>query len=248
MRRLAVLFASTLATIGMVACSSGSDESEPAAEADICAAASEQAANPDAVRVVVVVDRTESARTDVAVPSSLTDILTAAQDKGVEAKTGALLQTLGVSGESVFPTISPPHNLDLRPGDTSTNADNLRAKLLADCLTTFIDSEVTEPKGEGTDLIGALLAAQQQKPEQILVISSGMNSTPLANLTAPPTDPTSAASSVKAEAPDFGTWSLPVTWFNLGEPEPPLSAADRDRVIAFWKALLGDHLNIDTRE
>ncbi|MCF6389378.1 hypothetical protein L2K20_20590 [Mycobacterium sp. MBM] len=248
MRRIAALLAATAATASMTGCSTSEDRPDSQAEDSICTASSQQTPSEKAVRAVVVVDRTASARTDVAIPTTLKNILATIQDEGVESKSGSQMQTLGVSGESVYPTISTEYSLDLRPGDTSTNADNLRAKLLTDCLTTFVESDATRAKGEGTDLVGALLAADQQRPEQILVISSGLNDTPLADLTTPPTDPGPAVSAVRQEAPEFGTWQTPVTWFNLGEPEPPLSAADRDRVIAFWSALLGNHLKIDTRE
>ncbi|MGA5541362.1 hypothetical protein ACPCIR_05870 [Mycobacterium sp. NPDC051198] len=214
----------------------------------ICTAAKQTAPKADALLVALIVDRTASARTEATEPPDLGHLLAEVQAKGLEDHTGSAVQTVGVSGTDQFPTISTPMSLDLKPGDTSQNADNVRAKLLKDCTAGLLTDESTLPKGDNTDLIGALLAAQQQQPAQIIVISSGLNSTPAADLTVPPADPAQLAAAVKTEAPDFASWSIPVTWFSLGEPNPPLSSQDRDRVIGFWKSLLGDKLIINTRE
>ncbi|WP_156432621.1 hypothetical protein [Mycobacterium sp. M26] len=214
----------------------------------ICAAAKKEAAKPDALLVSLVVDRTASARTDLKQPPDLAATVAKVQEKGLTEHKGSQIQTVAVSGSSEFPPISPPLNLDPRPTDTSQNADSVRAKILNDCVPGLLASDGESPKGSNTDLIGALLAAQQQKPAEILVISSGLNSSPVIDLRTPPTDPSTAATSVKAQVPDFANWSIPVIWYNLGEPNPPLSAEDRDRTIAFWKELLGDKLTIDTRE
>lgn len=249
----AVLSASLLVA---TACSgSGDPGSGQAASAgtgnpddSICAAARKEKPKPKAAMVSLIVDRTSSARTDVAQPPGLTEALADIQKKALEERRGSAVQTIEVRGSGEFPPISTPLNLDPRPDDTSPNANNVRAKILNDCTSGLLDSGVTPPKGDSTDLIGALLAASQQNPTQILVISSGLNSTALANLQVPPANPAELADTVKTEAPDFNSWSIPVTWYNLGEPNPPLSALDRDHVIEFWKALLGGQLTVDSRE
>lgn len=236
-----------------VGCSSESDKAGSTAAAAggtntaICETAKKHPPKPGALFVALVVDRTASARTQLAEPPNLRDSVAQVQAQGDKEHKGAAVQTIGVTAAGQFPVISPPLSLDLKPGDTSSDAGKTRSALLG-CVAPMLDTADTQPKGEGTDLIGALLAAQQQKPAQIIVLSSGLNSTPVADLRTPPADPTQLAQTVKDTAPDFSSWSIPVTWFNLGEPNPPLSAQDRDRVIAFWKALLGDKLKTDTRE
>lgn len=215
---------------------------------EICAAAQKEPIKPGAQLVVVVVDRTASARTGLSDPPDLDAVIAGAQAKGVEDKTGSQIQTLGVTASGQFPSIGKPTSLDLRPGDTSKNANDLRQRILHDCVPGLLRSDNTQANGDNTDLLGALLAAQQQKPAQIVVISSGLNSTSQASLDPPPAEPAQLAEAVKQAIPAFASWSTPVTWFNLGEPNPPLSAPDRDRVIAFWQALLGDQLNSNTRE
>lgn len=213
----------------------------------ICDTAKKHAPKAGALFVALIVDRTASARTQLAEPPNLRDAVAQVQAQGAKEHKGSAVQTIGVTAAGQFPVISAPLSLDLKPGDTSSDAGKTRAALLG-CVAPLLDTADTQPKGEGTDLIGALLAAQQQKPTQIVVLSSGLNSTPVADLRTPPADPAQLAQTVKDTTPDFASWSIPVTWFNLGEPNPPLSAQDRDRVIAFWKALLGDKLKTDTRE
>ncbi len=213
----------------------------------ICDTAKKHPPKAGALFVALIVDRTASARTQLAEPPNLRDSVAQVQAQGVKEHKGSAIQTIGVTAAGQFPVISPPLSLDLKPGDTSSDAGKTRAALLG-CVAPLLDTADTQPKGEGTDLIGALLAAQQQKPAQIVVLSSGLNSTPVADLRTPPADPAQLAQTVKDTTPDFASWSIPVTWFNLGEPNPPLSAQDRDRVIAFWKAMLGDKLKTDTRE
>lgn len=214
----------------------------------ICEAAAAERPKSGAAMVSLIVDRTASARTDVTMPPGLNETLAEVQKKALGERSGSAIQTISVSGSGEFPPIGPTLNLDPRPEDTSPNANNIRAKILNDCIPGLLESDGANPKSDNTDLIGALLAARQQDPTQILVISSGLNSTALANLQTPPADPAEMVAAVKAEAPDFESWSIPVTWYNLGEPNPPLSAQDRERVIMFWKALLGDQLIVDTRE
>ena len=226
---------------------SGSGTSADAGS-DICAAAQKEPIDPKAQLLVVVVDHTASARTDLADPPSLSDAIAKIQAEGVKDEKGSQIQTLGVTASGEFPTISKPLSLDLKPGNTSPNAENLRAKIVRDCVPGILKVGGPQPSGGNTDLLGALLAAKQQSPQEIAVMSSGLNSTPQANLTVPPNDPAQVADSVKQAIPDFAAWSIPVTWFYLGEPNPPLSAPDRDRVIAFWKALLGENLTVNTRE
>jgi len=213
----------------------------------ICAAAQEGPGEPDATLAVIVVDHTASARPGLTDPPNLSAAIANLQTRGVEEKTGSQLQTLAVTASGQFPTISAPLSLDLKPGDTSPNADNLRKKVLRDCVPEFLKGTGPQPSAGDTDVIGALLAARQQAPSEIFVISSGLNSTTQANLTAP-YDPAQLSGAVKDAIPDFKEWTIPVTWFDLGEPAEPLSAPDRNRVIAFWKDLLGDKLTVDTRE
>lgn len=216
--------------------------------ADICSTAKDGTIKADAQLVVVVIDRTASARTNLAEPPDLQATIAKIQAKGVEDGTGSQLQTLNVTASGRFPSIGKPMSLDLRPGDTSQNAKKLRSKILDDCVPGVLFSGDSAAPGSNTDLLGALLAADQQKPAEIVVVSSGLNSTAQADLSTPPADPAQLADSVKQAVPAFASWTTPVRWFNLGEPNPPLSAPDRDRVMAFWKALLGDKLDPNTRE
>lgn len=253
-RWLLLLTSVSLCTV--VACSSG-ESSEPAAlptanpdaSAEICADAEGAPVDPEAARVVLVIDRTPTARTDLSTPPDLTAVITDIQQQGVETKKGSAFQTVGVTGTGEYPSLGEPVSLDLNPGQTSRSAKDLRSLLLGACVPGWVSGDAYTPSGAGTDLFGALLAAQQQGPTQIVVMSSGLNSTPVADFTTPPTDPAAAAARVKSEFPEFADWSIPVTWFNLGEPNPPLSAQDRGRLISFWESLIGEeHLDLNTRE
>lgn len=247
------LAAGVLAAAG---CGGGSDHGQaPAAPAgdanpdsEICAAAHKEAAHAGALPVLLIVDRTASARTLSTTPPGVGEVIARVQQEGLNGHKGSEVQAIAVTGTSTFPPIGAPLNLDPRPGDTSQNADNIRAKILRDCVPGLFKADGGEGGGDTTDLIGALLAAKQQGPAQILVVSSGVNNTAVANLNPPPADPAEAVGAVKADAPAFDDWSIPVTWFSLGEPQTPLSAQDHDRVVGFWKALLGDKLTVDDRE
>jgi hypothetical protein len=249
------LLVATLA-FAVAACGSGeaTETSSPAAgtpdaSSEICVDAESATVDPGAARVVLVVDRTPTARTDLSTPPDLTTVITAVQQQGVESKKGSAFQTVGVTGSGEYPPLGKPSSLDLQPGQTSRAAKDLRSLLLGTCVPGWVSGDAYTPAGEGTDLFGALLAAQQQGPTQIVVISSGLNSTPVADLTVPPADAAILAEHVKSEFPDFADWAIPVTWFNLGEPNPPLSAQDRERLISFWQKLIGEeNLDVNTRE
>lgn len=253
-RWLLLLTSVSLCTV--VACSSGGS-SEPAPEppaspdasSELCADAEGAPVNPEAARVVLVVDRTPTARTDLSTPPDLTAVITDIQQQGVETQKGSAFQTVGVTGAGQYPSLGKAVSLDLKPGQTSRSAKDLRSLLLSTCVPAWVSGDTYTPGGAGTDLFGALVAAQQQGPTQIVVMSSGLNSTPVADLSVPPADPAAAAERVATEFPEFADWSIPVTWFNLGEPNPPLSAQDRGRLISFWENLIGEeNLDLNTRE
>jgi hypothetical protein len=195
----------------------------------------------------VVVDRTPSARADATTPPDLLDAVGSVQQAGTVSKKGSQLQVLSVSGANTYPWISVPLSLDLEPGNTSVDANAVRKKIAETCVSPFIADAKAPGKTDTTDVIGALIAAKQQNPERILVISSGLNITPSVDLRTL-TDPTEAAEAVRATNPEFVSWTVPVVWFNLGEPKQPLSDVDRQMLIEFWQALLGDSLKNDTRE
>ncbi len=220
--------APTVAAAGL----SGTD---PAA----CAHFAAQPINPDAPLVPIVVDRTGSVR-ELELSPALAPVLTQIQS------TGAVIQTIGVNGSGVPPTVGAPIALDPAPGKTSRNADQQRQAALG-CLRDWLHTPDTVPVGDNTDLLAALSATARQTPHQIVVLSDGINTTGELNLFTPPANPSSTADQVRTSGIWTAATGVPVHWFHLAETTPPLSETHRGAVTEFWTTLLGADLHLYTR-
>ncbi|OUS97271.1 hypothetical protein [Rhodococcus sp. NCIMB 12038] len=204
-----------------------------------CAHFAAQPIAADAPLATVIVDRTGSVR-DLELSPDLAPVLAQIQS------TGAVMQTIGVNGSGVPPTVGKPISLDPAPGKTSRTADQHRQAALG-CVRDWLHTPDTLPVGDNTDLLAAMSGAARQAPSQIVVISDGINTTAELNLFTAPVDPVATADQVRRG----GTWTLPagvpVHWFHLAETSPPLPETDRTAVTGFWTALLGADLHLHTR-
>lgn len=214
---------------------SGLSSTDPSA----CAHFRSQSVSADAPVVPIVVDRTGSVR-ELELPPELEPIFAQIQS------TGAVIQTIGVNGSGVPPTVGVPIALDPASGKSSRNADQYRQAALG-CVEDWLNTTDTEPVGDNTDLLAAVAAATRQDPAQIVVISDGINTTSQLNLTASLSDPVAVADDVRRS----GLWTaraeVPVNWFNMAETTPPMSEPDRRAVTEFWSELVGAELHLHTR-
>lgn len=194
---------------------------------------------PGAPLLVVVVDRTGSVR-DLDLSPDLAPVLAEIQSSG------AVLQTIGVSGNGFAPVAGKPIALDPAPGKTSRSANQQRQAALG-CVHDWLHTPDTLPVGDNTDLLAALSAAARQTPAQIVVISDGVNTTTELNLFAEPTEPSLLAEQIRSSGIWTAATGVPVHWYNLGETAPPLPEANRSTVSQFWVSLLGPDLQVHTR-
>ena len=245
MRRTGI-FVALVACVGLLVATAATGCVKPEPEQDICDEARGVIPDANAAMAALIVDRTNSSRTDLGIPPALVDAIAEVQEAGVTSGKGSQVKVIPVVGAGEYPPPTKLLAIDLEPGNTSQDAADVRKKLARDCLPKLI-ADAPTTTAPTTDLIGALLAAKQENPEKILVLSGGLNTTEGADLRGL-TDPTGAAKAVRAATPGFSQWNVPVAWFNLGEPRIPLSDEDREYLIRFWKELLGDKLSNDTKE
>lgn len=235
----------TAAAALLSGCAAGTEGSAPVGSPDSqrCAQIERIPASPDADLVEVVVDRTSSARSELSLPPRLTATLTAAQQHSDDR--GTSLQVISVNGTGAATMPSVVYPLDPMPGDSSPMADDARA-LALQCAGEWV-GRAAAAEGTGTDLVAALATAERQRPARIVVISDGVHATTDLDLNTPPDDPSAAAAHAGRLAPQLVAATTPVTWFDMGERQPPMSQDHRQRLATFWQALLGQRLDIDTR-
>lgn len=239
------LTASAVASFS-TACSEASDASTAPASAisaQQCAKVERANPGPQADLIEFIGDWTGSARTELQLPPGLIAALVAAQKQSGDR--GTALQVINVNGAGVQTKPSTVYPLDPSPGDTSPMGDDARTQALQ-CVPEWIGRSAGA-EGPGTDLLSALATAERQRPTLTIVMSDGVNTTSELNLDNPSDDPAAEALRVGQLAPDLVNSSTPITWFNMGERQPPMSQDHRGLLMRFWQALLGQRLAIDTR-
>ena len=188
---------------------------------------------PSHPTVVLVVDNTSSGPVST-LPSSATNVLQ--REQAAQAQ----LVILGVNGAAVNPRLVADVTLDPDPGQTSREADAARAIALA-CVPRWITSEAAMPTRPGSDILGAVDAAIRRAPNQIIVMSDGLDNVgPLdLNKIGYGNDPGSVVASLNAmDAIDHVTGSPPVLWADLGVSAKPLPGTVRSSLKLLWAAIL----------
>ena len=188
---------------------------------------------PSHPTVVLVVDNTSSGPVS-ALPSSATTVLQ--REQAAQAQ----LVILSVNGAAVNPRLVADVALDPDPGQTSREADAARAIALA-CVPRWITSEAAMPTRPGSDILAAVDAAIRRVPNQMIVLSDGLdNVNPLdLNKIGYGNDPGSAVASLNAmDAIDHVTGSTPVLWADLGVSVKPLPGTVRSSLKLLWAAIL----------